>query len=271
MEELTVERRRRWISAISRGDLTDFILENDRVCSGHFVSGKAAKDWDRFNADWAPTLCLGHSKKQSKDPEGVAQRAQRAAERRKRPAEAVEKELEEKRKNMDESGEKIEEVLFTKEETLFDEDLDLSRETTSVQANCEIEDQNQTSIDLEQTVVDAETQTENPERKVETENAAIEIADFEHLFKESVVQPFTEEYFVDNEDRVQFYTGLPGFYILKAAFGFVSPFVTRRIKTLTLFQEFVMVLMKLRLNVPLQDVDFRFNVSLLTVSRTFTA
>ena len=56
MEELTVERRRRWISAISRGDLTDFILENVRVCSKHFVSGQAAKDWDRFNVDWVPTL-----------------------------------------------------------------------------------------------------------------------------------------------------------------------------------------------------------------------
>ena len=67
---------------------------------------------------------MGHSKKQSKDPEGAYQRAQRVAERRKRRAEAVEKELEEKRKNMDESGEKIEEILFTKEEGLMDEDLD---------------------------------------------------------------------------------------------------------------------------------------------------
>ena len=84
MEELTTERRRRWISAISRDDLTDSILENDRVCSKHFVSGQVAKDWDRFNVDWVPTLCLGHSKQQLKDPEGAAARSQRAAERRKR-------------------------------------------------------------------------------------------------------------------------------------------------------------------------------------------
>ena len=107
MEELTVERRRRLISAIRRGDLTYFILDNGRGCSEHFVSGKAAEDWDRFNVEWVPTLCLAHSKKQSKDPEEAAQRAQRATERRKRRAEAVEKELEEKRKNMDESGEKM--------------------------------------------------------------------------------------------------------------------------------------------------------------------
>ena len=34
---LTEERRRKWISAISRDDLTEKILENDRVCSEHFV------------------------------------------------------------------------------------------------------------------------------------------------------------------------------------------------------------------------------------------
>ena len=48
-EALTEERRRKWISAISRDDLTEKILENDRVCSEHFVSGKSAADWDKHN------------------------------------------------------------------------------------------------------------------------------------------------------------------------------------------------------------------------------
>ena len=47
MEELTRERRRRWISAISREGLSESILENDRVCGRHFISGKPAQDWDR--------------------------------------------------------------------------------------------------------------------------------------------------------------------------------------------------------------------------------
>ena len=61
--ELSEERRSRWISAISRDDPTDTILENDRVCGKHFVSGKAAKSWGKFNVDWVPTLNLGHNKK----------------------------------------------------------------------------------------------------------------------------------------------------------------------------------------------------------------
>ena len=40
--ELSEERRSRWISAISIDDLTDTILENDRVCGKNFVSRKAA-------------------------------------------------------------------------------------------------------------------------------------------------------------------------------------------------------------------------------------
>ena len=50
-QKLSEERRSRWISAISRKDLTEEILENDSVCEKHFVSGRAAKSWDKFNID----------------------------------------------------------------------------------------------------------------------------------------------------------------------------------------------------------------------------
>ena len=37
---LTTERRARWLAATSRDDLTERILEDDRVCGIHFHSGK---------------------------------------------------------------------------------------------------------------------------------------------------------------------------------------------------------------------------------------
>ena len=40
-QKLSEERRSRWISAISRDDPTEEILENDNVCEKHFVSGRA--------------------------------------------------------------------------------------------------------------------------------------------------------------------------------------------------------------------------------------
>ena len=71
-EELTTERRRKWISAISRDDITEKKMENDRVCSSHFVSGKPTSNWDKFNVDWVPTLNLGHNKNDIKPKDHIA-------------------------------------------------------------------------------------------------------------------------------------------------------------------------------------------------------
>ena len=71
-------------------------MENDRVCGKHFVSGKAANLWDRFNPDWIPSLYLGHSKraKQSEKFSANLERSERLGERRKRKAEREKQENE---------------------------------------------------------------------------------------------------------------------------------------------------------------------------------
>ena len=74
IEKLTAERRRKWISAIRREDLTEKKLSNDRACSVHFVFRKPAKNWDRHNQDWVPTLKLGHSKQSFNSPAAAAER-----------------------------------------------------------------------------------------------------------------------------------------------------------------------------------------------------
>ena len=62
-EELMRERGNRWISAVSRGDtVKKNILESERYCDHHFVSGKPAATWDKYNIDWVPTLNLGKMK-----------------------------------------------------------------------------------------------------------------------------------------------------------------------------------------------------------------
>ena len=106
MEELTGERRRRWISAFR-----------------YFASGKPAKDWDRFNVDLFPTLCLGHSKQQMKDPELAEVRSRRTAERRKRRFELLEIEIKEKMLKIDEPGKIIVEIPFSEEDRLGENPL----------------------------------------------------------------------------------------------------------------------------------------------------
>ena len=59
-EELMRERRNQCISAVSWDDTAEKdILESERVCDRHFVSGKAAATWDKHNINWVPTLHLG--------------------------------------------------------------------------------------------------------------------------------------------------------------------------------------------------------------------
>ncbi|EDO29906.1 predicted protein, partial [Nematostella vectensis] len=84
-------------------------------------------------------------------------------------------------------------------------------------------------------------------------------------------KPFDEDYFVNSDDKVRFYTVLPAYDVLQTVFRHVSKYVTRKSPTLSKFQEFVLTLMKLKLNVPMQDLAYRFGVSLPTVSRIFTA
>ena len=47
--------------------------------------------------------------------------------------------------------------------------------------------------------------------------------------------------------------------------------MSRKSQLLTPFQDFVMTIMKLKLNMPFEDLAYRFNVSVPTVSRTFQA
>ena len=88
-------------------------------------------------------------------------------------------------------------------------------------------------------------------------------SEFDYLFKETAnKESFTEAYFRSDDDKVKFYTGLSGLDILMTTFNFEIPHSTRRSPSLSLFQELIMVLMKLRLNVPLQDLAYRFDISL---------
>ena len=77
-EELTRERRNLWISAIDRADLkTKNVLQNKRVWSRHFVSGRPAVNWDRFNEDWVPTLHFTKKEYKKKDGQAAAEQSER--------------------------------------------------------------------------------------------------------------------------------------------------------------------------------------------------
>ena len=59
--------------------------------------------------------------------------------------------------------------------------------------------------------------------------------------------------------------------MLQTVYQNVSAFVLKKSPILSNFQEFVLTLMKLKLNMPMQDFAYRFGISLPTVSRIFLA
>ena len=79
-------------------------------------------------------------------------------------------------------------------------------------------------------------------------------------------QPFCKSYFSGDDDKVRFNTGLPCFSVLKTTFNHVAPHVDRSSKSLMQFQEFILVLIRLRLNVFLQDLAS----NLLARAQTFS-
>ena len=79
---------------------------------------------------------------------------------------------------------------------------------------------------------------------------------------------FTKESFKHNEEKTKFYTGLPNFLVLMQVFQLCEPYISTTANSiLDKFQQFIMVLMRLRLDLPLKDLGYRFNVSKPTVSR----
>ena len=69
-------------------------------------------------------------------------------------------------------------------------------------------------------------------------------------------------------EKLKFYTGLPTMAVFMGILELISPGLVLR-NSLTKFQQLLMTLMRLRLNLPVQDVGYRFGVHASTVSRVF--
>ena len=204
IEQLSRRRREGFISAISRADLTEKILSNDRICSRHFLSGKPASLEDELNPDWLPTQNLGNSKTRTDASKDRYDRMRRRDERQQQSHKAI------------------------------------------------------TSQDCHS--VDVGTQTELTRQhtllfKQELYQAQEKIRDLECLLKSST-QLYTEESTVHNNTFVKFYTGLPNGAVLKAVYEFIAPTESSKLSKLTPFQELMMTLIKLRLNLSMQDLAY---------------
>ena len=269
-EELSTKRRTKWIAAISRDDLTEQILKNNRVCSRHFVSSRPAKPWDKYKVDWVPTLNLGHTKRKAEDTgKAVQERAERAKVRRTKKLDEAKTTIEEKRLRLNDEGTQVSNILFTS----TSDDLDTTAEEfVLLYGDRELGKNEKCRQTKVKSFGEMSTRTEGLTRtpKLKSYDSSSQTDEYDYLFNTNKkVTDFDKEYFRNSDDKVLFYTGLPSYEILNFVFELVSPFASCHSQTLSPFQEFVMVLIKLRLDVPFQDLAYQLNISVPTVSRTF--
>lgn len=116
------------------------------------------------------------------------------------------------------------------------------------------------------------TKTENidQENKLIKEELNRLTMENQQLKKKIRSNEFSKEAFENDDSKVKYYTGLPNFLVLMALFNLIQPYITETGQSsLTKLQKLLMVLIRLRLNSPLQDLAYRFNTSRATVSRVF--
>ena len=228
-EELSTERRTKWIAAISRDDLTEQILKNDRVCNRHFVSSRPAKPRDNYNVDRVPTLNLGHTKRKAEYAgEAVQERAERAKVRRKKKLDEAKTTIEEKRLRLNDEGAQVSIISFTS----TSDDSDTTTEEIFLSYGNREPGKNEKCRQTEvKSFGEMSTRTEGLARtpKLKFHDASSQTDEFDYLFSTNKkVTDFDEEYFRNSDDKVLFYIGLPSYEILNFVFELVSPFASRR-------------------------------------------
>ena len=102
--------------------------------------------------------------------------------------------------------------------------------------------------------------------ETQTDLTMEEIDELINMKENTKQQSLSESWFKADDDRVRFYTGLPVMAVLMAVFNLISPGLPER-KSLTKFQQLVITLMRLRLNIPIKDIAYRFGIHVSTVSR----
>ena len=279
--ELTERRRAGYLAAISREDQNVEKLDNYRICSKHFVSGWSASNWDETNVDWLPTMHLGHNKQKHHHQNICQERSERAKRRKDNHQQQEESNCLMMQQIDVVSMEITSETVRQQAEEVVKEVLDSFLENIALQdaAIEAIADRMISEVICIEDIVNEEMDSARVSfaegkckcaDKIASLNKELNIC---HSLIESLSArlehhlPSFCEASLKDESSV---TGLPNMSILKSIFNHVCGTLptegTSKCK-LTNFQEFMLVLLKLRLNSPVLDLVYRFIISAATVSR----
>lgn len=244
---LSTKRRTLWLARIKRANL-DTENRNLRVCGAHFITGKPAKLFDETDLDWVPSLLLGYSAK-STDSSQHQRNEKRRAEKRQADAEKRQAEAQKQRAEEDAAATAIQPCV----------DRPLSPHPTR-------------EIDADESGTDVAVQTEMSMEDIQLlEQQCISLN--ERLYAARIEKEeleISENSLRSCERKVTFYTGMANFTVLLAVFQLLESTVSHGINnSLSKFQEFILFMMKIKVNLHNTDLAFRFNISEATVSRIF--
>ena len=238
-KEYSTERRNKWLSNIRRADLEGkkFVW----VCSDHFITGKPAALFQKSHPDWAPTLRLGHLNVKSETSSRWERRKERSGKRTASQLEGLDRPTD---------------VVHNTESFTFDEQSTNSDGISSSPKSISI------GVQTDFSMLDIENLEQNLS-SLEKENKGL---------KEKIISmiPIDINRLQQDNEMVSFLTGIPNYLLLMSVFSFLADSISQTHRNcLTMFQEFLLTMMRLRLNLTFQDLAYRFNISKSTASRIF--
>ena len=239
---------------------------NIRVCSDHFISGTPSKLYDVTNPDWAPSLKLVYEEVCEDGPSSRSERYDRAVKRRRLCLQENEAEIVQDEAEIAQD-EAVEMEATEAEPTV--EDLIKENETLKVlQQNYlgEIEDLRRENDLLKQ----SEQSCQDKIEELKKENERLICFD-DQLKVKLEAHTLNEENFRNDDKKVLFYTGLSTWELLLTLFTYVQPNLSCTAKSsLSPFQQLLLTLMRLRLNMSNQDLGYRYQIHQSTASRVFS-
>jgi len=278
------DRRRRWIAALNRKDWEP--NEYTWLCGRHFISG--TKSDDPLDPDFVPSIFSHvstpmkrklqsrvsdyHRRKGAKKrrieatsrqkavKESREKERKREADKRKKEAERMRlEEVQRERHEAEMEQRRIEQIRLTKE--LGEQHAaEMARQLEELKAANEV--LKETNKALKETNEELQTQCTGMEQQL------VEVTKEKNKLEEKVAalskRVLSEETMKDDAKKVKYYTGLPNFGVLKAIYNLAAKELP---ESDCLFQQYLMTLIKLRLNVGDLDLAYRFGISQASVSR----
>ncbi|XP_020487666.2 uncharacterized protein [Labrus bergylta] len=248
------ERKQRWIAAVNR----EGWVPNDgsRLCSTHFISGKQVKN--PRSPDYVPSVFTSVPL----SPEMKEPGALEVLDKQEARVEAANALLFLQGQGSSVSGEQGQDKHPEEREQQRHVEESAS---SSISTDEDDEDYDESMSDSKKgkfaQTSDAQGNFDDLLKALKKENQAL---------RESVERMSLSESSLRNDaEKVKFYTGLPNFFVLETVMWLLAPHMDgMKNMKLSKFQQLLLTLMRLRLDLRNQDLAYRFGIKVSMVTRT---